>query len=105
MTENQWPQTPDSADPHTGAAYTGGNPVTAAPYRGTGTAPQDSSPQGGSAGSKAQAAKDEASNVAGEAATAAQGVAQTAKDEAANVAGEAKANARDLLHQAKSGLT
>jgi hypothetical protein len=43
--------------------------------------------------------------VAGQAATAAQGVARTAKEEAANVASEAKSSAQDLLGQAKSGLT
>nr|WP_240721537.1 hypothetical protein [Pseudarthrobacter sp. NamE5] len=57
------------------------------------------------AGSKKDAAKEEASNVAGHAATAAQDVAQTAKEEAANVAAEAKSSAKDLLSQAKSGLS
>ncbi|WP_240719866.1 hypothetical protein [Pseudarthrobacter sp. NamB4] len=56
-------------------------------------------------GSKKDAVKEEASNVAGHAATAAQGVAQTAKEEAANVASEAKSSAKDLLSQAKSGLS
>jgi hypothetical protein len=49
--------------------------------------------------------KDEAANVAGQAAGAAQNVAETAKAEAQNVAYEAKNSARDLLHQAKSDLT
>jgi uncharacterized protein YjbJ (UPF0337 family) len=92
MTENQWPQTPNTAatDPY------------AAPVTGVGesyTAPDTSGT------SKTQAAKEEASNVAGEAKSAAQGVAQTAKSEAAHVAHEAKNSAQDLLHQAKSGLT
>jgi uncharacterized protein YjbJ (UPF0337 family) len=56
-------------------------------------------------GSKKEAVKEEASNVAGHAATAAQGVAQTAKEEVANVASEAKSSAKDLLSQAKSGLS
>ncbi len=55
--------------------------------------------------SKKDVAKDEAANVAGHAAGAAQNVAETAKAEAANVASEAKNSARDLLHQAKSDLT
>jgi len=96
MTENQWPQTP----------RTGTDPAIADPYGATEVAPQQASYLSDSTDtSKTQAAKEEASNVAGEAASAAQGVAQTAKDEAANVAQEAKANAQDLLHQAKSGLT
>lgn len=96
MTENQWPQTP-----HTPAA-----PGVADPYGATETAPQHDSYTGVSSdSSKSQAAKEEASNVAGEAASAAQNVAETAKGEAANVAHEAKLNAQDLLHQAKSGLT
>ncbi|UUL76784.1 hypothetical protein NG819_03240 [Pseudarthrobacter sp. Fe7] len=96
MTENQWPQTP----------HTTTEPAIADPYGATEAAPRQASyPSTSDDTSKTQAAKDEASNVAGEAASAAQGVAQTAKDEAANVAQEAKANAQDLLHQAKSGLT
>ncbi|MFE4542432.1 hypothetical protein [Arthrobacter sp. NPDC056727] len=57
------------------------------------------------AGSKKDAVKEEASNVAGHAAAAAQGVAQTAKDEVANVAAEAKSSAKDLLSQVTSGLS
>ena len=95
MTENQWPQTPHTAN----------DPAIADPYGGIEAAPQYASyPSTPDGGSKTQAARDEASNVAGEAAAAAQGVAQTAKGEAANVAQEAKANAQDLLGQAKSGL-
>ncbi|WP_142058392.1 hypothetical protein [Pseudarthrobacter sp. B4EP4b] len=95
MTENQWPQTPNPAisDPY-GASEVGVEDTYATPGTpGTGGT------------SKKDAAKEEASNVAGHAATAAQGVAHTAKDEAANVAAEAKSNAQDLLAQAKSGLT
>lgn len=96
MTENQWPQTPRTTT----------DPAVADPYGATEAVPGQTSYTGTSADtSKTQAAKEEASNVAGEAASAAQGVAQTAKGEAANVAHEAKANAQDLLHQAKSGLT
>ena len=95
MTENQWPQTPGTA--------------TTDPY-GVNTAGADdtfgTAPAAGPAGaSKSQAAKEEASNVAGHAASSAQNVAQTAKEEAAHVASEAKSSAQDLLHQAKSGLT
>ncbi|MDT0169321.1 hypothetical protein, partial [Pseudarthrobacter sp. BRE9] len=96
MTENQWPQTP----------RTTADPAVVDPYGATEVVPGQASYAGDSADtSKTQAAKEEASNVAGEAASAAQNVAQTAKSEAANVAQEAKANAQDLLHQAKSGLT
>ncbi|MBT2564891.1 hypothetical protein J7I84_00005 [Arthrobacter sp. ISL-85] len=96
MTENQWPQTP----------HTAADPAIADPCGATEVVPQQASYSSDSADtSKSQAAKEEASNVAGQAASAAQGVAQTAKEEAANVAHEAKANAQDLLHQAKSGLT
>jgi hypothetical protein len=55
--------------------------------------------------SKKDVAKEEAANVAGHAAGAAQNVAGTAKTEAKNVAYEAKNSAKDLLHQAKSDLT
>ena len=89
MTDNQWPQ----ASPSTSLDQYG-NPAPAAP---AGT-------QGGSA-SKTEAAKSEATEVASQAAGAAQNVAATAKTEAANVASEVKTNARDLLHQAKSDLT
>lgn len=95
MTENQWPQTPRTAT----------EPGIADPYGTTQAVPPASYPAGSGDTSKTQAAKQEASNVAGQAASAAQDVAQTAKTEAANVAQEAKANAQDLLHQAKSGLT
>jgi hypothetical protein len=88
MTENQWPQTsPSTLDQY-------GDPAPATP---AGT------PVGSA--SKADAAKTEASEVANQAAGAAQDVAHTAKAEAANVAAEVKTNARDLLHQAKSDLT
>jgi hypothetical protein len=60
--------------------------------------------QGGASG-KTEVAKEEAAQVAGQAAGAAQNVAATAKAEVANVAYEAKNSARDLLHQAKSDLT
>jgi hypothetical protein len=89
MTENQRPQT---GMPATGDRY----PIAETP--GPHVEPESSS-------SKKDVAKDEASNVAGQAAGAAQNVAETAKAEAGNVASEVKTNARDLLHQAKSDLT
>jgi hypothetical protein len=88
MTENPWAQaTPQASTDQ---------------YAGVGVVP----PQGAErAGSKQEAAKDEAADVTRHAADAAQNVAETAKTEAANVAAEVKTNARDLLHQAKSDLT
>lgn len=88
MTENQW--TP-VASPAPLDQY--GNP-----------APVSASGASGSA-SKSEAAKEEASQVASQAAGAAQNVAQTAKAEAGNVASEVKTNARGLLGQAKSDLS
>lgn len=95
MTENQWPQTPRTAT----------EPGIPDPYGTTAAVPETTYPAGTGDTSKTQAAKQEASNVAGEASSAAQSVAETAKSEAANVAHEAKANAQDLLHQARTGLT
>lgn len=90
MTENQWPQTPEPySEPDV--------------YAGTAATTPLSTTQGAS--TKKDAAKEEASNVAGQAADAAQNVAGTAKAEAANVASEVKTSAKDLLHQAKSDLT
>lgn len=95
MTENQWPQTgsPASVDPY-GNVDQYGNPVPVTPV---GTS--------GNTGSKTGAAKEEASQVASQAAGAAQNVAGTAKAEASNVAAEVSTSARELLHQAKSDLT
>ena len=89
MTENQGPQSsnPYSAQPYASAAGTA--------LSGT----QDGMP------SKTDTVKDEAANVAGQAAGAARNVTETARAEAANVAAEVKASTRDLLHQAKSDLT
>lgn len=87
MTENQWTNVPGSSSQDADITI--------------GTTP---APDGGAL-SKKDAAKEEASNVAGHAASAAQGVAQTAKEEVANVASEAKSSAKDLLSQAKSGLS
>jgi hypothetical protein len=91
MTENQWPQdgsliVPPATQNSTayGSGVSSGSPASA---------------------SKTDTAKEEAANVAGQAAGAAQNVAGTAKAEAANVASEVKTNAKDLLHQAKSDLT
>jgi len=88
MTENQWPQAAEPASTHQ--------------YPGAGTS-VPSATEGSQ--SKKDVAKDEAANVAGQAAGVAQNVAETAKAEAANVASEAKTSAKDLLHQAKSDLT
>jgi len=90
MTENQWQErnltVPQATQ--TATAYDSG--VT------SGSLASDS---------KTDLVKEEAANVAGQAAGSAQNVAQTAKAEAANVASEVKTNARDLLQQAKSDLT
>jgi len=92
MTENQWTNVSASSSQDTETITVGTTPAaTQASEEGSGT--------------KKQVAKEEASNVAGHAASAAQGVAQTAKEEVANVASEAKSSAKDLLSQAKSGLT
>jgi cell division septum initiation protein DivIVA len=98
MTENQWTQPDPSASVN---QY--GTAGTAAGSGGAGTA----AGSGGAGGtsSKSEAAKEEAADVAGQAAGAAQTVAETAKAEAANVASEVKTNARDLLQKAKSDLT
>jgi hypothetical protein len=95
MSENQWQQ---AADPYPVDPY--GTPGTAGTGGTTGTFAE----QGG-ASTKKEAAKEEASNIAGEAKGAARNVADTAKAEAANVASEVKTNTKDLLNQAKSGLT
>lgn len=87
MTENQWTNVSGSSS-QDGDITIGTTPAS-----------------DGGAFSKKDAAKEEASNVAGHAASAAQGVAQTAKEEVANVASEAKSSAKDLLSQAKSGLS
>ncbi|VXC16091.1 conserved hypothetical protein [Arthrobacter sp. 9AX] len=91
MTENQWTNVAGSSSQDTEATTAIPTTPVATPAPGAGT--------------KKDAAKEEASNVAGKAAEAAQGVAQTAKDEVANVAAEAKSSAKDLLSQAKSGLS
>jgi len=92
MTENQWPNVSGSSSQDTEIMTVG-------------TTPSVTPASEGAPGSKKQVAKEEASNVAGHATSAAQGVAQTAKEEAAHVASEAKSNAKDLLSQAKSGLS
>ena len=102
MTENQWPQ---AAEPTSTLPYPGSG-ASASPSAPANTpGPDGSSSNQGGASSKKEAAKEEASNVAGEAKGAAQNVAGTAKAEAANVASEVKTNTKDLLNQAKSGLT
>ncbi len=91
MTENQWTNVTGSSSQDPEATTIVETTPSATPDTG--------------AGSKKEAAKEEASNVAGHAGAAAQGVAETAKEEAANVAAEVKTNAKDLLCQAKSGLS
>jgi hypothetical protein len=91
MTENQWTSAGQASPQDTDAAF--------------GTAPAAIADTDAGSTSKKDAVKDEASNVAGHAAAAAQGVADTAKEEVANVASEVKSSAQDLLSQAKTGLT
>ncbi len=91
MTENQWTTHLPGSSPQDPEFRTVGPSGSAVP-------------SGEEPGSKKEAAKEEASNVAGHAAAAAQGVAETAKEEIANVAAEAKSSAKDLLSQATSGL-
>ncbi|WP_461172325.1 hypothetical protein M1D93_15200 [Arthrobacter sp. Z1-9] len=88
MTENQWPEA--SARNHLDQY---GN-----------AAPTDPSAEPETYVTKKDAAKEETSKIAGQAAGAAHNVAQTAKHEVGNVASEAKASAKGLLHEAKSGL-
>ena len=115
MTENQWPEDPNAA-PTASTGIPGER--SAATFPSTGTTPpagdldtdayaSGTYPAGGTSGSgsRTDAAKGEAADVARTAAGSAQNVAQTAKEEAANVAAEAKSNAKDLMNQAKSGLT
>jgi hypothetical protein len=93
MTENQWTNVSGSSSQGPEATTSIETTPSVVPVPGAGAV------------SKKDAAKEEASKVAGHAASAAQGVAQTAKEEAANVAAEAKSSAKDLLSQAKSGLS
>jgi hypothetical protein len=90
MTENQWQERNLTVPPATQAATAYDSGVTSAS-----PAPD----------SKTGLVKEEAANVAGQAAGSVQNVAQTAKAEAANVASEVKTNAGDLLQQAKSDLS
>jgi hypothetical protein len=92
MTDNQWTNVSGSSSQDTEIITVG-------------TTPAATPASEGGSGSKKQVAKEEASDVAGHAASAAQGVAQTAKEEVANVASEAKSGAKGLLSQAKSGLS
>ncbi len=68
-------------------------------------APTESTAEPENSVSKKDAAKQEASKVAGQAAGGAQNVVQTAKQEAGHVASEAKSGAQDVLRQAKAGVT
>lgn len=101
MTENSWPQDGSLQTPST-AQQAPGRPATTFPSQQSAGAPAVPS---GNDGSTADAAKEEAADVARQASDAAQNVTETAKSEAANVAVEVKANARDLLTQAKADLT
>lgn len=89
MTDNQWPQASARSplDQYGNAAPAG---FTAEPE---------------SPVSHQDAAKQEASKVAGQAAGGARNVVQAARLEAGDVATEAQSGAKDLLHQAKSGLS
>ncbi len=88
MTDNQWPEASARSplDQYGNAA------------------PTDFSAEPQGSASKKDAAKEEASKVAGQAAGGAQNVVQTAKHEAGHVASEAKSEAKDLLQQAKQGV-
>ena len=88
MTENQWP-----ADPTRSPLDQYGNPV-----------PTNASAEPETYVTTKDAAKQEASKTAEQAAGVARSVAQTAKAEAGHVATEAKSSAQGLLQQAKSGL-
>jgi hypothetical protein len=88
MTENQWPEA------------SAGSPLDQ-----YGNAPADASSEPDTYVTKKDAAKEETSKIAGEAAGAARNVAQTAKLEAGNVASEAQSSAQDLLQQAKRGVS
>lgn len=102
MTENQWPE--DSAYPSPPATH--GTTGERAPSTFPSTLPTAAPQTGDTYGtSRADAAKEEAGDVARTAADSAQSVAETAKSEAANVASEAKANTKELLHQARHDLT
>ena len=98
MTENQWPQDGTLGTP-TAARQTELRKESTFPPSAN-TTPISN---GGTA--KADAAKEQAGEVATQATDSAQNVAETAKTEVANVAAEVKTNARDLLQQAKSDLT
>lgn len=88
MTENPGQQTPEP--------YPATSSVPAA-------SPAPSTSRDGTT-TKSDAVKDEAANVAGQAAGAAQNVTATAKEEVANVASEVKTSVADLMNQAKSDL-
>lgn len=103
---NSYPVNPPSTDVTTDAAFGVEPTVTAGPATGSSS---------GAASGKADAAKEQAGQVAQDAADAGKHVAGVAKDEAANVASEAKSQvkqvasetksqAKDLLHQATSEL-
>ncbi|MEE6282418.1 hypothetical protein [Georgenia sp. MJ170] len=80
-----------------------GPPVVPAPAPTTTTGQRGTDDQ--ASGGAADAAKQEAAQVAGDAKESAQEVGQTAKEEARRTAGEAKRQAKDLLRQSQSELT
>ncbi|MDQ0922250.1 hypothetical protein QF038_000758 [Pseudarthrobacter sp. W1I19] len=88
MSENQWPE-----------------PSAGSPLDQYGNTQANASAEPETYVTKKDAAKEETSKVAGEAAGAARNVAQTAKLEAGNVATEAKSSAQGLLQQAKTGVS
>ncbi|WP_050054000.1 hypothetical protein [Pseudarthrobacter siccitolerans] len=88
MTENQWPEA------------SAGSPLDQ-----YGNTPTHASAEPETYVTKKDAAKEETSKIAGEAAGVARNVAQTARLEAGNVATEAKSSAQDLLQQAKRGVS
>ncbi|QYF88803.1 hypothetical protein KY499_11285 [Arthrobacter sp. PAMC25284] len=101
MTQNSWPQDGSLETPATAQQVPSRQPSTFPPAQNAG-APATPHPH---AGSRSDAAKDEAADVARQATDAVQNVTDTAKSEAANVAAEVKTSARDLMAQAKSDLT
>jgi hypothetical protein len=103
MTENQWPEDPAYTAPPASTGIPGERSATTFPS--AATPPYGDAPAGDASGSRKEAAKEEAADVARTAKGSAQNVAQTAKEEAAHVASEAKSTAQDLLSQAKSGLS
>ncbi|TPV50309.1 hypothetical protein FJ661_13650, partial [Pseudarthrobacter phenanthrenivorans] len=90
MTENQWPEDPARTAPPASTGIAGERtattfPSAASPSYGEGQGAYGEG-QSGAGGSRKDAAKEEAADVARTAKGSAQNVAQTAKEEAAHVA-------------------